>query len=58
MKMTVKEFYDYAVKNGLKNAEIIVHFDCSDDYYSFSKVLTKEEIHWYNKEIFISMDGD
>ena len=56
--MTVKEFYDYAVKNSLKNAEIVVHFDCSDDYYSFSKVLEKEEIHWYNKEIFISMDGD
>jgi hypothetical protein len=58
--MTVKEFYDYAVKNGLKNAEIIINFECSDDYYSTNKALIKEDISWSddcsnNKEIFINM---
>jgi site-specific recombinase XerD len=60
IKMTVKEFYDYAVKNGLKNAEIVVNFECSDDYYSIGKALTEEDINWSydeidNKEIFINI---
>ena len=34
--MTVKEFYDYAVKHGLKNSHIIVNYECGDCWYDLT----------------------
>ena len=42
--MTVKEFYDLAVKNGYKNAEIYVNYECNDDYYNTQDKITKENV--------------
>lgn len=56
--MTVKEFYDYAVHFGLKNAEILINYECSDCWYSLeNEKVTKDKIDCSrdNKKIFINV---
>ena len=38
--MTIKDLYEKAKSNGMENAEIIITYECNDDYYS----LIEEEI--------------
>lgn len=49
--MTVKEFYDLAVKSGYKNAEIYVNFEYSDDdYYNPQAKITKENVVFLQRD--------
>jgi len=57
--MTVKEFYDYAVKYGLENAKIILNYDALDGWYSLdNEEIKKEYLRRGDKTLIIEMYGD
>ena len=54
--MTVKEFYDFAVKHHLKNADIVIDYECSDDWYSAYMKVEKHHLKQGNKQIVIYLN--
>lgn len=51
--MTVKELYDYAVKHGLKNANIILNYEAGDSWYSLNEEVEKVNLRAGDKALII-----
>ena len=49
--MTVRDLYEMAKAKGLENAPLTIDYQCSDDWYSYSDVVHREEVQ------FIGNDG-
>lgn len=47
--MTVKEFYEHAVKIGAENFPIFIDYTCDDYYYSCEQYLEKKDIKCQKK---------
>lgn len=43
--MTIKELYNWAIAHNVENQPFNIHYNCNDGCYSFSKELTKDNIH-------------
>ena len=51
--MNVKELYDYAVKTGRKNAQIIINYECNDNWYDYNDPIQKSEVELCGDKVII-----
>ncbi len=57
--MTIKELYEWAVKNGKENSKLIITYFPDDDYYAFDdKEIEEKVLEIKDDTVFVNLEDD
>jgi hypothetical protein len=56
--MTIKDLYEKAKTKGMEHAQIVINYECDDDWYSVCQTVHMNDIEFKHKdqEIFINIE--
>jgi hypothetical protein len=49
--MTIAELYEYAKELEIENLPICLRYECNDDWYSFDRGLTRDDVSVVDKMV-------